>query len=266
MHNIPAIFAHRTLLNTYHNLNKNLERLTTGLRINRAADDAAGLAISSHMQARVNGLEQARRNAQDLISLLHTAEGGMQVIDEKLQRMRLLAVQAASETYTSADRIKIQMELEQIIDEIDRVASATEFNRIQPLTGKILDIHIGAGEDETIAITISSVTVTALGISGLTVTGATNTNAEDAITSLDAAMSIKLSEESLLGAQENRMENVVRMVGIMSENMAAAMSRIRDLDFAEEVMELTKNQILQQTGMAMLTQANALPQAVLGLI
>jgi flagellin len=190
----------------------------------------------------------------------------MQVIDEKLQRMRVLATQAATETYTSVDRAKIQMEIDQLIKEIDRVASATEFNRLRPLTGQILDIHVGAGENETLAITVTSVTVTALGISGLTVTGATNTNAEDAITSLDAAMSIKLGEESLLGAIENRLLNVVRSTGIMMENEAAALSRIRDLDFAEEMMSMTRNQILQQTGLAMLAQANAAPQAVLTII
>jgi flagellin len=190
----------------------------------------------------------------------------MQMIDEKLQRLRVLATQAATETYTSVDRAKIQMEVDQLVAEIDRIASATEFNNMQPLTGQTLDIHIGAGQDETISITVTSVTVTALGISGLTVTGTTNTNAEDAITSLDAAMSIKLAEESLIGALENRLENIVTTVGVMMENEAAAMSRIRDLDFAEEMMSMTRNQILQQTGLAMLAQANAMPQAVLGLI
>jgi flagellin len=264
--NVAAMAGHRQLLDTMHALNKNIERMTTGLRINRAADDAAGLAISKTMHTRAEGMAQAIRNTQDAISYLHTAEGGMQQIDEKLQRLRTLAVQAATETYTEADRTKIQMEVDQLVDEINRIASATEFNDIQPLTGQVLDIHVGAGEDETLTITVTSVTVTALGISGLTVTGASNTNAENAITSLDAAMSIKLHEESLLGAQENRLENVVATVGIMMENESAAMSRIRDLDFAAEMMSMTRNQILQQTGMAMLTQANALPQAVLGLI
>jgi flagellin len=205
-------------------------------------------------------------NGQNAISYLHTAEGGMQMIDEKLQRLRVLAVQAASETYTSVDRAKIQMEVDQLVEEIDRIASATQFNRIQPLTGQVLDIHVGGGQDETIAITVTSVTVTALGISGLTVTGATNTNAEDAITSLDAAMSIKLTGEALTGAQEQLLTRAIRTTRIQMENEAAASSRIRELDFAEEIMKFTRNQILAQIGIAMLAQANQLPQMVLALI
>jgi flagellin len=244
----------------------NIERMTTGKRINRASDDAAGLAISSTMQARVQSLEQADRNTQDAISYLHSAEGGMQSIDENLQRLRTLAVQAATETYTETDRAKIQMEINELIAEIDRVASATEFNERQPLKGETIDVHIGAGANETISITVTSVTVTALGISGLTVTGASNTNAENAITSLDAALSIKLREEASIGAIENRLYNAVNAIGVMKENEAAAMSRIRDLDFAEEMMSMTKNQVLQQTGLSMLAQANALPQNVLRLL
>jgi flagellin len=249
-----------------HSLNKNIERLTTGYRINRAADDPAGLAISKQMESRVESFEQASINTQKAITFLHTAEDGMQQIDEKLQRLRVLALEAASETYTSADRAKIQLEVEELVAEIDRIASSTEFNKIQPLTGQILDIHVGAGQDETISITITSVTVTALGISGLTVTGSTNTNAEDAITSLDAAMSIKLFEEAKVGAYESRLENIATTLSLMEENELEALSRIRDVDFAEEMMELTKNQILQQTAIAMLSQANTLPQAVLRLI
>jgi flagellin len=262
-----SIKTQRHLDETAERIARSLERFSTGLRVNRAAEDLAAFAVPAGvLLPRVKGFEQARRNAQDAISYLHTAESGMEMIDEKLQRMRVLATQAASETYTSVDRAKIQTEIDQLIKEIDRVASATEFNRLRPLTGQILDIHVGAGEDETLAITVTSVTVTALGISGLTVTGATNTNAEDAITSLDAAMSIKLGEESLLGSMENRLSGIVRSIGIMRENEAAAASRIRDLDFAEEMMSMTRNQILQQTGLAMLAQANAAPQAVLTII
>jgi flagellin len=266
LQNIPALYAYRELLNTNQNIQRNIERLSSGMRITKAADDAAGFAISDTMNARVKGFEQAGRNTQDAVSYLHTAEGGMQVIDEKLQRMRTLAVQAATETLTSSDRNKIQLEIEQILAEIDRIASATEFNTHQPLTGEIIDIHVGAGEDETLTITVTSVTVTALGIGGLTVTGSCNTNAENAITSLDAALSIKLKEEGLLGAQENRLNNVIEMVSIMKENIAAAMSRIRDLDYAKEMSDFVKNQILAQAGTAMLAQANTMPQTVLQLL
>jgi flagellin len=158
------------------------------------------------------------------------------------------------------------MEVDQLVAEIDRIASATQFNEIRMLKGGQYDIHVGQGEDETIRITVTSVDVTALGIRNLAVTGVTNTNAEDAVTSLDAAISIKIRERTELGAYEVRLQNIIASLQSMQENQAAARSRIRDLDFAKEAMAFTRNQILEQSGLAMLAQANAQAQNVLGLI
>jgi flagellin len=247
-------------------LHGNLERLSTGFRINRAKDDIAGYSITENMERMILGLTQAEQNAQDAISFLHVAESGMEAIDEKLQRIRQLAVQCSTETYTSADREKVQYEIDQIIAEIDRIASATQFNEIRMLKGGEYDIHIGHGEDETIRITVTSVDVTALGIRNLAVTGATNTNAEDAVTSLDAAISIKIRERTELGAYEVRLHNIVNLLRVMIENQEAARSRIRDVDYAKEATDFVKNQILAQSGLAMLAQANMLPQNVLQLL
>jgi flagellin len=264
--NVAAINTLNHLYATQRAKESNLERLSSGLRINRAADDAAGYALSEQMTKYITGMEQAERNAQDAISFIHVAEGGMELIDEKLQRLRQLAIQASTETYSSADREKIQMEVDQLVAEIDRLASATQFNEIRMLKGGQYDIHVGQGEDETIRITVTSVDVTALGIRNLAVTGATNTNAEDAVTSLDAAISIKIRERTELGAYEVRLQNIIASLQVMQENQSAARSRIRDLDFAKEAMAFTRNQILEQSGLAMLAQANAQAQNVLGLI
>jgi flagellin len=248
-------------------LHKNIEKMVTGRRINRAADDTGAFAVpEGTMTPRINAFAQSSKNTQDAVSYLHSAEGGMQMIDASLQRLRTLATQAATETYTSEDRAKIQLEIDQLLEEIDRIASSTEFNGRQPLTGEILDIHIGASGDETLAITVTSVTVTALGLSGLTVTGSSNTNAEQAITSLDAALSIKLGSEVLVGSEENRLSNVLRGLSIMKEGESRAVSRIRDLDYAGEMMALTRNKILYETGLLMIRQLNLSRQAVSALI
>jgi len=264
--NVAAYNSYRHLLATQSAKERSLERLSTGLRINWAADDAAGYAVSEYMTKLIRGMEQAEANAQDAISFLHTAEGGMNAIDEKLQRLRQLGVQAATETYTSSDRVKIQMEVDQLVAEIDRIASATQFNSIRMLKGGEYDIHIGHGVDETIRVTVTSVDVNALGIRRLAITGNTNTNAEDAITSLDAAISIKIRDRTELGAYEVRLENIISLLRTMQENQSAARSRIKDLDFAKESMEFTRTQILEQSGLAMLAQANAASQNVLGLL
>ncbi len=264
--NVAALNAYRHLLSTQESTHRNLERLSTGLRINKASDDPAGYAVSEYMTKMIKGFEQAERNAQDAISFLHVAEGAMEIIDEKLQRMRQLAVQCATETYTNIDRTKVQYEIDQLIAEIDRIASATQFNNIRMLKGGDYDIHIGWGEDETIRIRVTSVDVNALGIRNLALTGATNTNAEDAITSLDAAISIKIRERTEVGAYEARLENVISLLRVMIENQEASRSRIRDLDYAKEATDFTKNQILTQSGLAMLAQANMASQAVLQLL
>jgi flagellin len=243
-----------------------MERLATGSRINRAADDVAGFALTEEMTKRIMGLEQARRNAQDAVSLLQETEGGMAAIDEKLQELRTLAQQAANDI-TAAQREDIQKQVDQLVAEIDRIASATQFNKIQTLKGiDRMDIHIGPGPDETIRITISSVDVNALGIRGLAVTGETNTNAERAIASLDAAISIKIRERARVGAYEERLQGIISYLEVSEENMRAARSRIRDVDFASETIELTKNQILRDSALAMLAQANMDAKNILMLV
>lgn len=264
--NVAALNTYRHLLDTQDSVHKSLERLSTGFRINRAADDPAGYAVTEHMTKMIMGLSQAERNTQDAISFIHVAESGMEIIGEKIQRMRQLGIQCATETYTSADRSKVQYEIDQLVAEIDRIASATQFNELRMLKGMKADIHIGFGEDETIRVTVTSVDVNALGIRNLSLTGTTNTNAENTITSLDAALSIKIRERTELGAYEVRLENISSLLRVMVENQEAARSRIKDVDFAAESMEFTKNQILEQSGLAMLAQANMMPQTVLQLL
>lgn len=266
MTNIPALYAYRQLQFTNDNLQKNMERLASGLRINRAADDVAGMAITEQMRVQIEGMSQAERNAQDAVSFLRTMEGGMEVIDEKLQRLRQLGIQMATETYTSADRAKVQMEVDQLVAEIDRIASSVRFNEIRGLKGQKLDIHIGHGEDETIRITITSVDVNALGIRNLSLTGTTNTNAENMVTSLDAALSIKMRGRTELGAYESRLENVIDLLRLEVESIQGARSRIIDVDYALETADFVKNQVLSQAGTAMLAQANMMPQTVLQLL
>ena len=265
-HNVAALNAWRNLTQTNSLLNKSLERLSSGLRINRAADDAAGLAISEKMRSQIAGLQAAQRNAQDAISLIQTAEGALNETHSILQRMRELAVQAASDTNTDADRQQIQKEIDQLVEEIDRIASTTEFNT-QPLldgsfTGKVF--HIGANSGQNITVDIAAMDATSLGVDALDLT--TQTSADAAITTLDAAIETVSGQRADLGAIQNRLEHTIANLGVAIENLQAAESRIRDVDMALEMANFTRNQILLQSGTAMLAQANAMPQAVLQLL
>jgi flagellin len=278
---VPALFAQRLLNQTTGNLNKSIERLSSGLRINRAADDAAGFGISERMRTQVNGLTQAKRNAQDGVSLIQVAEGGLAQISDILQRLRSLSVQAASDVNTTNDRRVIQTEVNQLIDEIGRQASATSFNGRVILTGNFaagvgsLVFQVGANKGEKLTINIASISIAGLGLSGLE-TGSTasltqgglitQAGAESAISLLQAAVDVVSRQRGDLGAIVNRFENVVAFVGISTENITAAESRIRDVDFADEIVNFTKNQILQQTGISALSQANIQPQVVLSLL
>lgn len=279
--NVPALFAQRLLNQTTGNLNKSIERLSSGLRINRAADDAAGFGISERMRTQVNGLTQAKRNAQDGVSLIQVAEGGLAQISDILQRLRTLSVQAASDVNTTNDRRVIQTEVNQLIDEIGRQASATSFNGRVILTGNFaagvgsLVFQVGANKGEKLTINIASISIAGLGLDGLE-TGSTaaltqgglitQAGAESAITLLQDAIDIVSRQRGDLGAIVNRFENVIAFVGISTENITAAESRIRDVDFADEIVNFTKNQILQQTGISALSQANIQPQVVLSLL
>ena len=279
--NVMALNAHRQLAINQSNASKSMEKLSSGVRINRAGDDAAGLAISEKMRGQIRGLKQAQRNAQDGISLIQTAEGALNETHAILQRMRELAVQAATDTNTDTDRKEIQKEINQLLEEIDRIANDTEFNTQKLLDGTFQGkvIHIGANEGQSMEITIASMTTADLG----TDTGTLKSlevdvesassggvldqdSADSAITIINDAIEQVSAERSKLGAIQNRLEHTIANLGTSAENLQAAESRIRDLDMAEEIMAFTKNQILQQAATAMLAQANMAPQSVLQLL
>jgi flagellin len=284
--NIMAMNAHRQLAINQTNSSKSMERLSSGMRINRAGDDAAGLAISEKMRGQIRGLKQAQRNAQDGISLIQTAEGALNEIHSILQRMRELAVQASTDTNTNEDRLEIQKEINELIDEIDRIARDTQFNTMELLNGKLegendgLVFHIGANANQSITLNIASMLSGAIGsesedakISSLkdeNLGGETGVQTQEAanaaITIIDDAIGNVSAERSKLGAYQNRLEHTINNLGTSAENLQAAESRIRDLDMAEEIMAFTKNNILQQAATAMLAQANMAPQSVLQLL
>lgn len=265
----------RVLSGTDNAISKNLEKLSTGLRINRAADDAAGLAISEKMRNQISGLQQAIRNAQDGISLIQTAEGALNETHSILNRMRDLAVQAKNGTYTNEDREKLDKEFKALREEVGRIARDTEFNTLKLLSGQFatngLKFQIGANKSQDITLTIQNMTSGGLGINSLVLvngTGATATPADyDAVIStLDEAIKKVSEERANLGAVQNRLEHTINNLGVTAENLSASESRIRDVDMAAEMTKFTKNQILMQSATAMLAQANAKPQMVLSLL
>ncbi len=267
--NINALFAQNKLAATNTNLTKSLEKLASGLRINRAGDDAAGLAISEKMRGQINGLTQAQRNAQDGISLIQTAEGALNETHAMLQRMRELAVQAGNDTNITADRKKIVDELNKLKDEITRIANQTEFNTQKLMTGGFSGkfFQIGANADQTIQVDISNMTSTAIGLTANVIDAATLQGGVSAlITAVDAAINTVSNERSSLGTLQNRLEHTIANLQTSAENLSAAESRVRDVDMAAEMVKFTKNQILVQAGTAMLAQANMAPQSVLQLL
>jgi len=265
-HNITALNTYRQLTVGTNATSKSMEKLSSGLRINRAGDDAAGLAISEKMRGQIRGLEMASKNAQDGISLIQTAEGALNETHAILQRMRELAVQASNDTNVTADRTAIQSEIDALVSELDRIAGNTEFN-----TQKLLDgtfngkkFHIGANSGQSITLSIATMDATALSIASLDVSSAGSANA--AITSINKAIETVSDERSKLGAVQNRLEHTINNLGATAENLTAAESRIRDVDMAEEMMKFTKNNILMQAAQSMLAQANQQPQGVLQLL
>jgi len=266
-HNLSAMNTYRQLSLNNLNTSKSLEKLSSGLRINRAGDDAAGLAISEKMRGQIRGLDQASRNAQDGISLIQTAEGALNETHAILQRMRELAVQAASDTNTDADRAELQKEVSALTTEITRIGTNTEFNTKTLLDGKFsAKIHIGANQGQNLSFKIGTMTG---GANGLALTGVSvgkQTAANKAITAIDKAISKVSSQRASLGALQNRLEHTINNLGTASENVSAAESRVRDADLAKEMMEYTKNSILAQSANAMLAQANQQPQQVLQLL
>ncbi|AFG37548.1 flagellin [Spirochaeta africana] len=285
-HNMSAMFAQRQNgLNTQA-VEKDMEKLSSGLRINRAGDDASGLAVSEKMRAQIRGLNQAERNAADGISLIQTAEGYLQQSQDIIQRIRELAVQASNGIYSSEDRMQIQVEVSQLVDEVNRIASHAQFNGMNLLTGRFaretgtnvvtasMWFHIGANMDQRERVHIGTMSAQGLGIqspSGLPHTASfislsTPEKANSAIGVLDNALQIVNKQRADLGAYQNRLEYARQGLNVGAENLQAAESRIRDADMAEQSVEYTKNQILSQSSTAMLAQANQRTQGVLQLL
>ena len=257
--NVDAVQAHRHLSATSDAISKSMERLSSGLRINKAADDAAGLGISEKMRSQIRGLAQAQRNIQDGVSMVQTAEGNLDEVHSILQRVRELAVQYRNGSLSAAGKGAIQSEVDQLSAEITRIGNAAVFNGVSLLIGSTsVTFQVGANDNETIAISFSNL-ATAVGT-------AYSNMATASLATIDAAVDAVTSMRSGLGAVQNRLEHALSVTGIYQENLTSAESRIRDVDMAEEMVNLTKNQILQQAGTAMLAQANQAPQSVLSLL
>ncbi|MGI1690243.1 flagellin Hag [Thermoanaerobacter uzonensis] len=276
-HNLSALNAWRALSINNANTQKALEKLSSGYRINRAGDDAAGLAISEKMRAQINGLNQAQRNAQDGISLIQTAEGALNETHAILQRMRELVVQAANDTNTTQDRANIQAEINQLLQEVDRISDQTQFNTKTLLDGSLsttgLTFQIGANGGQIVSLTIAEIHTSVLGTASLSlaqvnvsVVNLTSASVAADLSAIDAAIQTVSATRSNLGALQNRLEHTINNLGTAAENLTAAESRIRDVDMAKEMMEFTKDNILTQAATAMLAQANQQPQSVLQLL
>jgi len=293
-HNLGAMNANRNMNINSGNASKSMEKLSSGLRINKAGDDAAGLAISEKMRGQIRGLDQASANAQDSISLIQTAEGALNETHSILQRMRELAVQSSNDTNTTVDRGEIQKEVDELAKEITRIANNTEFNSKKLLNGGAdsgsavtnaddLTFHIGANAGQNIELVIGAMDAKTLGVTGVAVTNvsatgnvaavtvdgidiSTQSDADTAITSIQSAIETVSAERSKLGAYQNRLEHTIANLGTSSENLTSAESRIRDVDMAKEMSTFSKNNILSQAAQAMLAQANQQPQQVLQLL
>lgn len=265
-HNLSAMNTNRQLGITVNGQAKSTEKLSSGYRVNRAGDDAAGLTISEKMRSQIRGLNKASSNAQDGISLIQTAEGALNEAHSILQRMNELATQAANDTNTSSDRTAIQKEINALVSELDRIASTTQFNTMNLLDGSFSkkNLQVGSLEGQKISITISAMNATAIGVTGLSMSSFTN--AGTAMTAIQEAISKVSTQRSALGALQNRLEHTITNLDTTSENTQAAESRIRDVDMAKEMVEYSKNNILQQAGQSMLAQANQSTQGVLSLL
>lgn len=269
--NMQSLNAQRNLTSSQGALSTSLQRLSSGLRVNSAKDDAAGLAIATRMTAQSRGMSVAIRNANDGISMAQTAEGALAQIKDHLLRMRDLAVQSANGTNTSADRGELQQEFLTLQNEIVRIHSGTQFNQINVLaTTGDMTFQVGAGTTSaTDQVAITSSDISATDVSGATDSGTSITGASEAVSAMsaiDAAIVTINAERSKFGAAQSRFEGIVSVLQIARENQTAAASRIMDTDFASETAELTRTQILQQAGTAMLAQANSMPQNVLSLL
>ena len=264
--NIASLSAQRNLAAITNRLQGNYARLSSGLRIATAADDAAGLGISERMRSQIRSFAVTQRNAQDGVSLTQTAEGALQEVSNILTRMRELAVQSANGTVTDTDRAVIETEFQALISEVDRIADQTSFNGVQILDGTVatVSIQVGINAGETVALAMQDVTATTLGIDTIGVDTAANASA--ALAGLDAAIGLVSESRGVLGAAQNRLGSAIASIANVRENLSAAESRIRDVDVASETADLTRNTILQQAATAVLAQANAQSQLALQLL
>jgi flagellin len=279
-HNMSASYANRTLGVQNAEVGRNIEKLSSGMRINRAGDDASGLAVSEKLRSQIRGLNQAQRNIENGVSFIQTTEGYLQETQDILHRVRELSVQSANGVYTDEDRLQIQVEVSQLVDEINRIASHAQFNGMNMLTGNfakdsatgaIMQFQVGANMDQNKQIFIGTMTAQALGLEGAqggngAVSISSPEQANLTIGIVDSALKQVSMQRADLGAYQNRFEMAAQGVGIAAENLQAAESRIRDVDMASEMVEFVKNQILTQSGTAMLAQANTKPQSVLQLL
>lgn len=271
-HNMTALNANRQLGITNTNLARSTEKLSSGYRVNRAADDAAGLSISEKMRGQIRGLEQASTNAEDGQSLIQTAEGALSEIHSVLQRMRELTVQASNDTNVSADRKAIAKEVRALTSEINRIATQTQFNTMGLLSGNFKNkkLQVGANTNQTISITISSVTAGKLGVSATVIAKviSTKTGADitKLITTVNTAITKVSTQRSALGALQNRLDHTIANADNMAENLQSSESKIRDVDMADEMVAYSASSILQQAGQSMLAQANQATQGVLSLL
>ena len=281
-HNMSAIYANRQLGVNGLSLSKDMEKLSSGERINRAGDDASGLAVSEKMRAQIRGLNQASQNASNGISFIQTTEGYLQETTDIMQRIRELAVQSSNGIYSEEDRMQIQVEISALVSEVDRIASSAQFNGMNMLTGRFarptgenvvtgsMWFHIGANMDQRMQIYIGTMSSTALGIreigSETKISLATPEEANRAIGVIDEGLKKINKQRADLGAYQNRMEMAVKGLDVSAENLQASESRIRDTDMASQMVEFTKNSVLQQAGTAMLDQANSQSQNILSLL
>ena len=267
--NVTSINAQRNLASVTDRLSTNFRRLSTGLRISTAADDAAGLAISERLRSQVRSLDQAKRNANDGISLVQTAEGALNEVNSVLTRLRELSIQSANGSVSNQDKDTLNEEFTSLVDEIDRIAQSTEFNGINLLDGSSASVsfQVGYGTTagvDTLDVTLQAADETALGLDSLDISSTGNTST--AIAAIDTAINTVSSLRGSLGAAQNRLGSTINNLAIQTENLSAAESRIRDVDVAYETAQLTRNSILQQASISILAQANAQPQAALALL
>jgi len=277
-HNMSAMFANRMLNVQNQRVNRDIEKLSSGMRINQAADDASGLAVSEKLRSQIRGLNQADRNIQNGVSFIQTTEGYLRETQDILHRMRELSIQAANGIYTDEDRMQIQVEVSQLVDEVNRIASHAQFNGMNMLTGafstdsdRTMQFQIGANMDQNERVYIGTMTAASLGLVGAqgsleSVSISSPAQANRTVGILDAALQRVSKQRADLGAYQNRFEMASSGISIAAENLQAAESRIRDADMAAQMVDFVKNQILVQSGTAMLAQANQKPQSVLQLL